>query len=110
MPKVLLSKTSHRNTNAFQVPALSENENKIIKEGSFFCDRLSSEWYTQRQRCTECKHLVTPSKDCLVYCRDHNFKAGGGYFLRELMQIQPCSPGFYRILRRSTFVLRRVIY
>lgn len=36
MPKVLLSKTSHRNTNAFQVPALSENENKIIKEGSSF--------------------------------------------------------------------------
>lgn len=48
------------------------------KRRQFFCDRLSSEWYTQRQRCTECKHLVTPSKDCLVYCRDHNFKAGGG--------------------------------
>lgn len=21
---------------------------------------------------------MTPSKDCLVYCRDHNFKVGGG--------------------------------
>lgn len=26
---------------------------------------------------------MTPSKDCLVYCRDHNFKAGGGGVLPQ---------------------------
>ena len=26
---------------------------------------------------------MTPSKDCLVYCRDHNFKAGGGVLPQE---------------------------